>query len=364
MEGKKELRNEGLVTGHDFSRAEEANKLNGALAPVGRKSPKTPQSDENAPQVLEFFFRNFTPQTTPLLLLDYDGTLAPFRKDRFQARPWAGVREILSAIQEQGSTRIAFITGRPGGEIAPLLGIQGIEVWGLHGAEHLFPDGRRELAGLEQRLRHGRLRTGHAEAAAELIERVLPRHLAREFRRRAWEEEPRPQVLSVLGQEDGAGVVGRDQNRRPADPFGQAQQAGSDALGVLDSRLPEVPAMKVTGVRGRRPRSLVHPVDGDAQPAEAADDPETAVVHHVGVELQHHRRRTRVEIDRCHSEPPSVHWTSPLHRVSEPNDKETRGNSRNFRIDQGPVGNPKRKGGGLRTTSPPVCTLSPRRQSD
>jgi len=150
MEGKKELRNEGLVTGHDFSRAEEANKLNGALAPVGRKSPKTPQSDENAPQVLEFFFRNFTPQTTPLLLLDYDGTLAPFRKDRFQARPWAGVREILSAIQEQGSTRIAFITGRPGGEIAPLLGIQGIEVWGLHGAEHLFPDGRRELAQLPE----------------------------------------------------------------------------------------------------------------------------------------------------------------------------------------------------------------------
>ena len=106
------------------------------------------QSRENVP-LLEGFFRNFTPQTTPLLLLDYDGTLAPFRKNRFEARPWTGVREILAQIQ-QGSTRIAFVTGRPANEIAPLLGIQGIEVWGLHGAEHLFPDGRRELAQLPE----------------------------------------------------------------------------------------------------------------------------------------------------------------------------------------------------------------------
>jgi trehalose 6-phosphate phosphatase len=103
---------------------------------------------ENAP-LLEAFFRKFTPQTTPLLLLDYDGTLAPFRKDRFRAHPWTGVREILAQIQ-QTNTHIAFITGRPAGEIAPLLGIEGIEVWGLHGAEHLFPDGRHELAQLPE----------------------------------------------------------------------------------------------------------------------------------------------------------------------------------------------------------------------
>jgi trehalose 6-phosphate synthase/trehalose 6-phosphate phosphatase len=80
------------------------------------------------------------------LLLDYDGTLAPFRVDRFQARPWAGVRELLGRIQEQGRTRMAVITGRPGAEIAPLLALEPpLEVWGLHGAERLYPDGRREL---------------------------------------------------------------------------------------------------------------------------------------------------------------------------------------------------------------------------
>jgi trehalose-phosphatase len=95
---------------------------------------------------LEEFFGSFTDRAKPLLLLDYDGTLAPFRVDRFTARPWAGVREILGQIQRQGRTRMVVITGRPAKEIAPMLGLDpALEVWGLHGAERLFPDGRREL---------------------------------------------------------------------------------------------------------------------------------------------------------------------------------------------------------------------------
>jgi len=82
----------------------------------------------------------------PLLLLDYDGTLAPFRINRFEARPWAGVWELLQKIQEKGRTRMVVITGRPAREIEPLLGLEpALEVWGLHGAERLFPNGRREL---------------------------------------------------------------------------------------------------------------------------------------------------------------------------------------------------------------------------
>src|SRR5208337_4711237 len=64
----------------------------------------------------------------------------------FEARPWAGVRELLTRIQRQGRTRMAVITGRPASEIAPLLGLEPpLEIWGLHGAERLYPDGRREL---------------------------------------------------------------------------------------------------------------------------------------------------------------------------------------------------------------------------
>jgi trehalose-phosphatase len=95
---------------------------------------------------LDEFFGTFAGGTDPLLLLDYDGTLAPFRVDRFKARPWAGVRELLSQIQGQGRTRMVVITGRPAKEIAPMLGLDlPLEVWGLHGAERLYLDGRREL---------------------------------------------------------------------------------------------------------------------------------------------------------------------------------------------------------------------------
>jgi trehalose-phosphatase len=96
------------------------------------------------------FFEGFAQCADALLLLDFDGTLAPFRVDRFMARPWAGVRELLAAIQRGESeglrTRMVVVTGRPAGEIAPLLGLEpALEVWGLHGAERLYPDGRREL---------------------------------------------------------------------------------------------------------------------------------------------------------------------------------------------------------------------------
>lgn len=101
-------------------------------------------------QKLDEFFCAFASAQSALLLLDYDGTLAPFRVDRFKARPWAGVRELLARIQDPGpsslTTRIVFITGRPSTEIGPLLGLnQPVEVWGLHGAERLYLDGHREL---------------------------------------------------------------------------------------------------------------------------------------------------------------------------------------------------------------------------
>jgi trehalose-phosphatase len=102
-------------------------------------------SQETA-ETLEDFFGAFKGAQKALLLLDYDGTLAPFRVDRFTARPWSGVQELLKRIQKQGRTRMAVVTGRPAAEIVPLLGLDPpLEVWGLHGAERLYPDGRREL---------------------------------------------------------------------------------------------------------------------------------------------------------------------------------------------------------------------------
>jgi trehalose 6-phosphate phosphatase len=99
-----------------------------------------------AAQKLENFFAAIRGAPKSILLLDYDGSMAPFRLNRYEARPYAGVRELLARIQSTGRTRLAVITGRPAGDIHQLLELQPrLEVWGLHGAERLFPNGRREL---------------------------------------------------------------------------------------------------------------------------------------------------------------------------------------------------------------------------
>lgn len=106
-------------------------------------------------RIVDHFFRAFTPPRQPLLLIDYDGTLAPFHVDRFQAEPWPGIRPVLQRIQNQKKTRMIVITGRPATEIAPLLSLADpVEVWGLHGFERLSADGHRELEQLPQPVRN------------------------------------------------------------------------------------------------------------------------------------------------------------------------------------------------------------------
>jgi trehalose 6-phosphate phosphatase len=76
------------------------------------------------------------------LLLDYDGTLAPFHLDRYSAYPYPEVTPLLERIIERGKTRVIVITGRPALELKTLLGpLKNLEVWGAHGLEHMLPDG-------------------------------------------------------------------------------------------------------------------------------------------------------------------------------------------------------------------------------
>lgn len=77
-----------------------------------------------------------------LLMLDYDGTLAPFREDRMQALPWPGVPERLDQLSTLGSVHLALVTGRSARELAAMLPMKRpVEIWGSHGREHLAVDG-------------------------------------------------------------------------------------------------------------------------------------------------------------------------------------------------------------------------------
>jgi trehalose 6-phosphate phosphatase len=85
-----------------------------------------------------------------LLMLDYDGTLAPFRTDPDEAFPYPGISSVLHDIVQVGKTRVVIISGRDAREILPLLDIDPHpEIWGLHGLQRLKVDGSIEVSLLE-----------------------------------------------------------------------------------------------------------------------------------------------------------------------------------------------------------------------
>ncbi len=92
-------------------------------------------------EAMKIFFAQVAMAPHSALLLDFDGTLAPFRLDPLEVRPWAGVPLLLEKIHRLGRTRIAIVTGRPSLQVASQLGLPFLEIWGLHGTERLRPDG-------------------------------------------------------------------------------------------------------------------------------------------------------------------------------------------------------------------------------
>ena len=54
----------------------------------------------------DHFFKKLARAPRAALLLDYDGTLAPFRVDPLEAQPYAGVRAALDTLMAQHDTRV------------------------------------------------------------------------------------------------------------------------------------------------------------------------------------------------------------------------------------------------------------------
>lgn len=69
------------------------------------------------------------------LLLDYDGTLAPFHVDRLKAIPLDGVADALHDMQAYTDTFVALVSGRPISEILALMPDPGVTIIGTHGFE-------------------------------------------------------------------------------------------------------------------------------------------------------------------------------------------------------------------------------------
>lgn len=99
---------------------------------------------------LDEFNRSVAAAGQLVLMLDYDGTLAPFEEDVHAVAPYTGVADCLDALMEGGRARVMVVTGRFLKEALPRLGTgQQPEFWGSHGRERLWPDGRYEVAGID-----------------------------------------------------------------------------------------------------------------------------------------------------------------------------------------------------------------------
>lgn len=99
---------------------------------------------ETSPQPLALldFMDRLESAPASALLLDYDGTLAPFRMERDRAYPYPEVVPLLEQIVGRRKTRVVIISGRPVAEVKKLLGLSdGVEMWGAHGLEQVSADG-------------------------------------------------------------------------------------------------------------------------------------------------------------------------------------------------------------------------------
>jgi trehalose-phosphatase len=128
------------------------------------------------------------------LLLDYDGTLAPFRENRMDAVPVPGAMEAVKSIRDSGTTRVAMLTGRPVRELVELIGDLGVPMVGSHGFEFMSPGGdvetgrltdaqeeRFERAEQEAREIAGTARVERKPASVGLHTRGMPEEKAREL---------------------------------------------------------------------------------------------------------------------------------------------------------------------------------------
>lgn len=94
----------------------------------------------------EQFLAHLADAPARALMLDYDGTIAPFQVNRDRAVPYPEVVQILNEMMQSQHSRVMLVTGRAISDLLPLIeDIRPLpEIWGSHGWE------RREITGQQR----------------------------------------------------------------------------------------------------------------------------------------------------------------------------------------------------------------------
>ena len=139
---------------------------------------------------LQDFFSKLTDSESSVLILDYDGTLAPFRTERDKAVPYEGVAERLARIMDNHQTRLVIVSGRRVQDVKALLPLDTYpEIWGCHGGERLYETGKYQIATLPRMVNEGLARADEWVSQNDLQERVERKPISIAFHWRGLPDE-------------------------------------------------------------------------------------------------------------------------------------------------------------------------------
>ena len=214
-----------------------------------------------------------------LLMLDFDGTLAPFTLQRDQACPYPGVAGVLRKIMRQGYTRVVIVSGRDVNDLSSRLGIEQMpELWGTYGMQRRRPNGVIETAQIDRSFADALTNAGRWLGYQQLQEiaevklggialhwRGLPEKGREEVRARVrlgWEPIAERSGLQLLEFDGGVEI------RVPGPGKGDvvrtllAEERGGVAAAYLGDDASDEPAFRAIGDRG---------LGGDGRPVGHAD---------------------------------------------------------------------------------------------
>jgi len=214
------------------------------------------------------FLERVAKAPTRLLMLDYDGTLAPFHVQPELAVPYPEVGPVLEEIVQSGGTRVVIVSGRPADEVPALLALtQRPEIWGSHGWERLLPDGKRVVeqpgadarraleaaAGAVEAAMPSGARLEHKLASIALHWRGLPAESAQAFERRArdvWEPIVTQGALEMLPFDGGLEVRSVGCNKQYAVKAVLSETAQDSAIAYLGDDITDEDAFRAVKTRG------------------------------------------------------------------------------------------------------------------
>lgn len=249
---------------------------------------------------LSAFYAELAASSERVLMLDYDGTLAPFKIRPEQAVPYPGVVELLDALMTQGDTRVVIVSGRRASEVAALLSLRRPpEIWGAHGWERMSGDGvvtvqetadeiRRALELAEtvaDPFRRAGARIERKPASIALHWRGLPAIKIARLRTQvqtAWEPFAADGVLELMGFDGGFELRAHGTNKEHAVKTVLAESGAECVAAYLGDDITDEDAFRA--VKGRGLAVLVR-----AEPRETLADLQLRPPRELIAFLQHWR---------------------------------------------------------------------------